>query len=380
MVLLDTASAIADRPAAQNLFSPLIDFLCLGGGSLLLLPILTFLVPDSANGSAILLAALLSNVINHPHFIHSYQIFYRTFPDLVSSRADRPLRLRYLVAGVVVPAILAIYFVIALESPALHLLAYSANAMMFFVGWHYAKQGFGMLMVDAALKRSFYAPDERRVLLLNSYLCWITAWLFLNKAATEQKFWGLAYFTFDVPDILFWASFVGLAVTSAWTALVMFQHARRHGRNAPLSGAAAYVAALYPWLFLPYEPVLSALIPAMHSLQYEIVVWRYQLNVERSKDDPMQPATLPAAAALRWSRSMQRFLGFMVRAVVIGGVAFWGVPLLLETYAASDHFLRGEYVFFFVIIVFINIHHYFIDNAMWRKENPHTLRFLFARH
>ena len=31
-----------------------------------------------------------------------------------------------------------------------------------------------------------------------------------------------------------------------------------------------------------------------------------------------------------------------------------------------------------LILLFINVHHYFLDSVMWRRENPDTRRFLFS--
>jgi hypothetical protein len=51
----------------RYLFGPVIDFLCLGGSSLLILPIL-MLVPVEGNRAVIVIA----HFVNHPHFARSY--------------------------------------------------------------------------------------------------------------------------------------------------------------------------------------------------------------------------------------------------------------------------------------------------------------------
>ena len=71
-------------------------------------------------------------------------------------------------------------------------------------------------------------------------------------------------------------------------ALALFRtrqdnYAMVDGDKLAPNGDSAYVAALYPWLFLRWEPVIGVLIPAMHSLQYLLIVWRYQLNLERGE-------------------------------------------------------------------------------------------------
>jgi hypothetical protein len=35
-------------------------------------------------------------------------------------------------------------------------------------------------------------------------------------------------------------------------------------------------------------------------------------------------------------------------------------------------------MFLFVFWICINVHHYFLDNVMWRRENPDTRKYLFG--
>ena len=58
------------------------------------------------------------------------------------------LRARYVVAGVVVPIALVLFFVVSVLRSDAVMLGYGANIMPFLVGWHYVRQGYGMLIVD----------------------------------------------------------------------------------------------------------------------------------------------------------------------------------------------------------------------------------------
>jgi hypothetical protein len=196
--LADTSSApaLAQAPVRDKrfLFNPVLDFLCLGGSSLILLPFL-FILPDAQYRAPLATTMLLiAHLINHPHFAHSYQIFYRGFaakafrPDL-----GRVMQARYIFAGIVVPAALLSFCAISIARGDARLLGYGGNLMALFVGWHYVKQGYGMLMVDAVLKRRFFKDPEKKVLLANSYLVWIFAWLGANDAISEHQLWGLHY-------------------------------------------------------------------------------------------------------------------------------------------------------------------------------------------
>ena len=46
--------------------------------------------------------------------------------------------------------------------------------------------------------------------------------------------------------------------------------------------------------------------------------------------------------------------------------------------ATYDTELFGATMFMFMFWIFINLHHYFLDNVIWRRENPETGKFLFA--
>ena len=44
-----------------------------------------------------------------------------------------------------------------------------------------------------------------------------------------------------------------------------------------------------------------------------------------------------------------------------------------------DHQAFNGTLFLFMFWIFINVHHYFLDNVMWRRENPETGKYLFGR-
>ena len=109
------ASAIAAPGAAPgaatsgagptHFFHPVVDFLCLGGLSFIVLPI-CLLLPDTAKPEVLFATALLAHAINHPHFAHSYQIFYRNFTSKAFGSDYAPgLRARYVFAGIGAPLV-----------------------------------------------------------------------------------------------------------------------------------------------------------------------------------------------------------------------------------------------------------------------------------
>jgi len=62
----------------------------------------------------------------------------------------------------------------------------------------------------------------------------------------------------------------------------------------------------------------------------------------------------------------------------LGWFALLGLPGTLDQAAPYDRGVWGAGLFLFMIFMFINIHHYFIDNVIWRKENDEVRQYLFA--
>lgn len=376
------ASAAAAPP--RYLFSPVVDFLCLGGSSIFLLP-LVLLLPIEENkvvlGTGMMLLAF---VINHPHFAHSYQIFYRDFGrKAFGADGDAQLRARYVFAGLIVPALLAMFFVAAMWQKDVRMLGYAGNAMALLVGWHYVKQGYGMLMVDAALKRKYFPASDKTILLANGYTVWFTAWLLGNKNVRELDLWGLKYYSFDMPDALLYVAAAAATVSGAMTLFVFARRWKANGGVLPVNGVVAYLVTLYGWtLFVKVSPLWLLVVPALHSLQYMIVVYRFQSNYEASRSRAADAPAKPAARRIFrhifvWGPRM-KLAWFAVAGFIIGFIGFYGAPVVVQALVDFDRAIFGPTVFLFVFWIFINVHHYFLDSVMWRRENPEARQFLFS--
>ena len=372
----DTPASVAAAPQ-KYLFGPFIDFFMLDKSTCVILPTLYFL-PLKYEGLVAAIMLLLTNLINHPHFGHSYQIFYRNFARKV--RGDgygRNLQIRYIFAGVVVPLAMIAFFAYGSLTGNTRLLGYAGNAMGFFVGWHYVKQGYGMLMVDAVLKRKFFSDQDKKVLLFNGYAVWLFAWLQTNVVITQRQFWGLDYYTFAVPPWLITIAMSIAAASSAATAVMFINRWRKHGGALPYNGVVAYVVSLYAWiLFVTLNPLWLLVVPALHSLQYLAVVWRYQTNVERDRTDAVEKLE-PKVLSTLGPVYRLRVLAFIIFGALLGALGFWLVPMALTALVPYNQAVLGSSLFLFIAWIFINVHHYFLDNVMWRRGNPEVSKYLF---
>lgn len=362
----------------KYLYGPKIDFFLLGGFSIFLLPFL-FAMPEKSflNPLSFIMLAL-ANIINHPHFAHSYQIFYRQFPARLSDqKLGNVAKGRYLLAGIVVPLILAGYFAIGITTQSSKLVGLAGNIMALFVGWHYVKQGYGLLMVDAAMKRNFFDSREKKILLANGYAVWTTAWLFGNYASTQRDIWGVQYYSFNFPYEL---AVAAAAVVSITTLLMLYLVWRRlmNGKGVPFNGVIAYLSALYLWLlFININPLWALVVPALHSIQYLAVVYRFQSNIEHEQTTPSETKNHSGIIALARSSAAFQVTLFALTGVALGIALFWKIPIWLDQNISYRHDLFGANLFLFSFWIFVNVHHYFIDNVIWRRDNADAKKYLF---
>lgn len=364
--------------APKHLFGVVSDFLLLGGLSLVLLP-LFLLIPAAGRldyAQVLTWTTLIAHGINNPHFAHSYHLFYRGFLNKgFSAGYPRTWRLRYLFAGVVAPTALIGFFAYCILDRQPALLGYGVNLMFFTVGWHYTKQGYGMLMLDAVLKRRFFAEDEKQVLLHHAYAVWAVSWMISNQTFSQSEYWGIPWHSFAIPALARQAGWLLVAATGA-RVLWMFAQRLRDGRGLPVNGLVGYLVSGYVWLLYP-QPILALVWPALHSLQYMIVVWRYELNVQTERvhlDEGGRPEDPADAAPFSLALRMAMFYAI---AVALGYFGFWYFPKQLGLWLPETLRAMGSGVFLFCAWIFINVHHYCMDSVVWRKGNPETGRYLF---
>jgi hypothetical protein len=360
------------------LFGPVFDFLTLGGGSVIICGLIALALPKGIPSlQQAVLVTFLMTVINQPHFAHSYQIFYRNFREKAfGTTHPRALRIRYIIAGLAVPAALIAFLAGASLSGNVRVLAYGANLMFFLVGWHYVKQGYGIMIVDSVQKRIMFSERAKAVFRINGYACWIVAWLGLNHAiATSNNYLGFAYFSLPIPQPIYWIGIAAAVCTTLATAWVLFQRWREARATLPWNGVIAYLTTLYLWVvFVRINPLVLAIVPTFHSLQYLAVVWRYQLNAG------VQSGSKPSFLRHIWPTGPWSAIAtFVAAGVLLGFLGFMGLPRLFDAVVPYDKHLYGGGLFLFVFYIFINVHHYFLDNVMWRRGNPDVQRYIFAR-
>ncbi len=360
----------AARPRAPN---RVVEFLVTGGLTLVLFPVLWLcrrtLGLDEAELAVGFLTFHAAHVINDPHFSVTYLIFYRDVQRRalgdVWSKAQRG---RYWIAGLLVPLVLVGWAGTALASRSAASLGLMMELMFVLVGWHYVKQGFGVLSVLSARRGVQYSALERRAILAHCFAGWAYAWANPSGPAREVEQSGVVYVALARPALLELVSgvaFVGTALAAAW---VLARKWRREGTAPPLAPLVGLLVSVWAWtVFSSVDPLMVYLIPALHSVQYLYFVWLLRRGAPPSDDAGFGPS------------SRQRLVALSLTALVLGWVLFRGAPALLDgafggrAGRLSDLQLAlGPTPFFAAFFAVVNVHHYFMDHVIWRRENPET--------
>lgn len=340
-----------------------------GGATLLALPLCRALPGLLGLERAELAVGFLTfhaaHVVNDPHFSVTYLLFYRNLKERLFGTALPPAqRARYWLAGVVAPLLLGGWALWALLTGSAVLLGAMTQLMFLLVGWHYVKQGFGVLVVLSARRGRLYSARERGILLAHCFAAWAYAWAspFDPGRHVEEK--GVVYWTWPQPAWLEPSTRALFFASALAVAGILLRKWRREG-GLPLVPLLGFLSSVWIWtVYSGIDPLLMYLIPALHSLQYLYFVWLLKRGQAHAHEGPPDFGR-PVATVLG---------GYAVAALALGLLLFHMGPSVLDAALVDARRARlsdlGVTPWFAASFAFVNLHHYFMDFVIWRRENP----------
>ncbi|MEK0161014.1 hypothetical protein WLQ65_18060 [Pseudoalteromonas piscicida] len=326
------------------------DFLLVGGASLIIYFLLMLFKVEASSFDLILLAWVLSVFCNAPHFISSYQIFYTEKKNSLTKEY------RTLFAGVILPILLGLVIFYAFISKSVVVYKSLVIFMIFTVGWHYVKQAFGCFLTLAFKYKLFLKDYERYVLLSSLYALWASSFYrhFINFEYTGN-FWGFKYELPQLPvsyyEIL---KYLSLILICMFTLSFLLKNKVSSKINlaltiTPILSVAVWISPAF------FNPVFFFLVPFFHSLQYLFFVSKYIEGKHQNKTD--------------------KKIKFWLSSFIIGCFVFEVIPKNIDSiFTQNSEF--GVHLTLISVLLFINIHHYFIDNTIWRKESESVRAYL----
>jgi len=390
---LITASERRTAPASRALSTRFLDFWLLGGASLVVWLVMWALegyrslwAIDSHFKNLAVTSISLSLVVNNPHFLISYKLAYGRGTRFIATHRWQLLAVPGLLvllfiaayvgfttpATTVVPVLPTLAAVLrgwgldpaALTQPRLGDLVFTLlfNVMFFTVGWHYTKQAFGCVMVYAHFDGYRLTPRQRALIKWNLLSI---AWLNLAHASRQHgplMFSHYSYYALDLPEILLPLTACALAAGFILVvACVFVRNYVQSGQRPSLNMLVPYVAMYVWWMpFVRQYEFYFLLIPLFHSLQYLAVA-----------------AKLEHARLVTSARYELRMSALVIGVIAAGWLSFDFFPSLLDRWLGTFDAWR-IFFFFTAAMLFINIHHYFIDNVLWRSRDPVVKQYLLT--
>ncbi|MFT3771647.1 MAG: hypothetical protein QM820_40060 [Minicystis sp.] len=345
-----------------------------GGVTLVLFPLAWLLRRkvglDRAEFFAGFLTFHAATLINDPHFAVTYLLFYKDVRGRAFGGAfPTAQRARYIFAGLVVPVALVAWASAALTAGSVPALGFMIELMFFLVGWHYVKQGFGVLTVLSARRGFRFTDLERKVILAHCFAGWAYAWA--NPAVpakiSEEK--GVVYTALAHPRSLEIVALVAFGLSSIALVWALARRWRRERRTPPLGPLTGFLITIWLWtVYSSIDRIMMYVIPALHSIQYLYIVWLLKRNEARAAEGP----------PLFGKPTALRLAILAASAVGLGWILFRGGPAILDARLVMTSIDQetpsdlGETPYFCAVFVAVNIHHYFMDYVIWRRENPDT--------
>ena len=364
------------EPKPRALVSPDADFWLVGGLSLaafaafVLITEVAGIVPQRGQYFWVFYASF---IISNPHFIYSYLLFYRGFWTRLTSKETEPLsRLRMIVAGFAVPTVMAGFAGYALAYPDPRYAHWALNAMVFSLGWHYVKQGYGVLITLSLYEGVLYDAAEKRILWLNAYAMWIYSWIcsivygvdLFNPVGMPPDHTNPLPAGADKPALL------GIVIALP-AAVTLVRHWRRTGGMA-VNAVMGYACAAWMWIMMPFiNPLFIYIIPLFHGLQYLPFVFKMKKSEFRGE----QATAKGSAARLRDARL--RVAVFTLLGLALSVLIFESLPKYLGGISAARHPGLSDSFSLLTLMSFVNIHHFFMDSAFWRRDNAEVQKNLF---
>jgi hypothetical protein len=349
------------RPVG-SIVSPWVDTVCVGGGSLALL-LFFFLKGDRALLSADIgtydwlepVKLWLATLVNMPHFLASYRMVYRSRATILKHRW----------AAIYVPVILLVY-----NGFAIWLAQYDVKWIILlyilsgcYLAWHYTGQAWGMMATYAHLGGAAFDRLETRLIRsgLRLLLAWHVVWFLFVEFNVNLG--GISMRSMLAPVLKLLTMGMGIAFVLGLAGFARYHS--RLGRLPPARSLIAWAAIFMWYLALYRDPRAIFWVQIAHALQYLIFPFRVEAN-----------RTAASGASPGKVRLHLQALG--VALVIIGFLFMEFFPAGASELVKGVLGTQAGLAAMMAPTIFLNIHHYFTDGAIWKLRNPEVRADLFA--
>ncbi|MCB9254256.1 MAG: hypothetical protein H6617_06200 [Bdellovibrionaceae bacterium] len=320
-----------------------IDFLFIGGLSLLSFAIFNLSGDAISYDSVIAGSLFLLWIGNWPHFAASN---YR----LYSSREN--IR-QYPLTAIVVPFVILAGVLGAFLSPQ-NFAPFWIKLFLLWSPFHFSGQSVGITLLYTRRAGIILKPWERYTFAAFIFL----TFLFPNWASDTNPvgggYYGIEYPGLGVPN---WFSYTAEVLILVFGAALAVIFATRYQSKKERLPWVVLLPAItqYVW-FVAGRSTRNfyILVPFFHSIQYMFIAWVLQLKLKKDEQKIAGSRTYVTVESLRWG---------VIN--IFGGITlFYLFPRFCSWFGYPLDFATG------VAIVGVQLHHFFVDGVIWKLRNP----------
>ena len=342
-------TAAATQRTGGSIISPLVDFLSVGGLSLLLM------IPLILSGRTDLVfvgagaQAWIATSINMPHFMASYRLVY----------GSRAMMREHKWAAFYVPGILLLYLIVTIVvaplTQVMTIVLITVSSV--YLAWHYTGQVWGMMASFAFLDGHSFDKTERLLIRtsLRILLVWHLAWFLYTQLRDPSRVQWI-YLTASA------ATLVGFVLG----AVGLFKVRQRTGRRPPTLAIVAWLAIFTWYALMARDPKALFWVQIAHAFQY--LAFPVRMEINNASSAKSNSKTIVAMHMLLYALALL-VVSFIVAQVVPNSMMGAVGRMFGEEPAQAAPIL---------ILMFINIHHFFTDGVLWKISNPAVRKQLFA--
>ena len=316
-----------------------VDWLAIGGLSILAWVCLRSFHSGTRSELVIALGMQLSWFVNWPHFSATLYRLYQSREHVAqypkTARLLPPLILVGVALGFVLPDTFAPLWV---------------KVFLIWSPYHFSGQSFGISMLYARRAGWTVTPALRQSLRVFIYCTFLLGVLRAEEYLGSSSWYDIEVVYFGLPSWV--ADLSGLLLYgSLASTLLLIAHGGLRGGGWPPAIFLLPATAQYLW-FVPGASWLSfsEFVPLFHSLQYLLIAWSLQLT-QRHLQGSGRGGTFVFRESLRWGGV--NFVG--------GALLFFGAPQLASALTGASLFFSTG-----VVIAGVQLHHFVVDGVIWR--------------
>ena len=200
---------------------------------------------------------------------------------------------------------------------------------------------------------------ERQALKTFIYASFIGVVFHVDAFIQSSTHYNIEYLALNVPSWLYYVSLGVMTSAGGCLAYSIWKHKKEKQKSLPMIVLLPALTHLVWFVGGDYHYGFNILVPFFHSAQYLFIDWAMQTKdvVEQGKQENLITDKFFV---------LKKTIPWFVVNCIVGAGMFEGLPLLFPAASSDPMVTMG------IVIVGVQIHHFFVDGVIWKLKSQHT--------